>query len=166
MSHIMTAIFSDSKRAGQAVADLNEKGYTQDISVIAKNDDSMGAKTHDVKQDVADGAATGAATGATMGTVAGLLVGAASFVVPGIGLVVLGPLATILSGAAAGALTGGITGALVDWGISDEKAKDYEHRIQSGQVLVAVTSDPSKEPEIRQIFSNRGAMDITAMHHD
>ena len=165
MSHLMTAIFSDSKKAGEAIGELKTKGYTNDISVIAKDTKDKELASHQVKQDVSDGAAAGAATGAAMGTVAGLLVGAASFVVPGVGLVVLGPLATILSGAAAGAVAGGITGTLVDWGIPDAKAKDYEHRIKNGEVLVAVSSDPSKESEIRHIFSAHQADDITQMHH-
>lgn len=157
MTRTYMAIFRDSKAAGSAVSELSNKGYTKDVSVVAKNTDNAEVQTHEVKQDVSDGTAVGAATGAALGAVGAILVGAASFVLPGLGLVVLGPLATILSGTAAGAITGGVVGALVDWGVPDEQAKDYEERIMRGEVLVAVTAGEDKEMEINQTFNKYGA---------
>lgn len=156
MTHTYIGLFSQSKAAGEAVADLKEKGYTKDISLVAK-DYKDDATTHQIKQDVKDGAGAGATAGAVMGAVTGLLVGAASFALPGVGFVVLGPLATTLAGAATGALTGGIVGTLVDMGIPDHEAKDYEHRIQNGEVLVAVTADEDKRAQIMDIYTRHGA---------
>ncbi len=149
MTRTYMAIFRDSKAAGEAVSELSNQGYTKDVSVVAKNANNTEVQTHEVKQDVSDGTALGA--------LGALLVGAASFVVPGVGLLVLGPLATVLSGTAAGAITGGVVGALVDWGVPDEQAKDYEERIMRGEVLVAVTAGEDKEMQVNQTFNKYGA---------
>lgn len=159
-NNMVVGIFSDSKRAGDAIGELKAKGYTKDISVISKDVNDQGTASHQVKQDLTDGAAAGAGTGAVMGALAGLLAGAAAFAVPGIGWVVLGPLATSLTGAAAGALTGGMVGTLVDWGIPDEKAKDYERRINSGEVLVTVTADETRRTEAEHILRDKGASEV------
>lgn len=149
-------LFSDSKQAGEVVGDLKAQGYTDDISIVAKDVNTAGITSEDIKKDVSQGAMAGAATGAAIGALGALLVGAASFVLPGVGLVALGPLATLLTGTAAGAATGGLVGALVDWGIPEEKAKDYEQRINSGEVLVAVTSDKDDAAQIQSILQTRG----------
>ena len=152
-------LFSDSKLAGDVVGDLKAQGYTDDISVIAKDVNQAGLTSEDVKQDVSDGTAVGAAAGATLGAIGALLAGVASFAVPGVGFVVLGPLATLLAGTAGGAVAGSIVGALVDWGLPEEKAKDYEHRINSGEVLVAVTADEDDEQKVKSILAGHGAVD-------
>jgi uncharacterized membrane protein len=153
-------VFSDSERAGKAIGELKNAGFTNDISVVARDVNSPGLEDHDIKKNLADGAAAGATTGAVLGAIGAVLVGAASFVVPGVGFVVLGPLATLLAGTAAGAATGGIVGALVDLGIPDAKAKEYEHHVDSGDVLVAVTAESGKSEEVRSVLNSYGATDV------
>src|SRR5437879_5713335 len=46
-----------------------------------------------------------------------------SIAIPGLGVIIAGPLAAGLAGAGAGALTGGLVGAFVGWGIPEEHAK-------------------------------------------
>ena len=144
----IVGVFNDSKKAGDAVAELKNKGYTNDISVISKDVNGEGVKSEQVKDDVTDGAVAGAAVGGALAGLATLLAGAAALAIPGAGILILGPLGAALAGAA----TGGLVGALVDWGIPQEKAKEYEHRIKSGDVLVAVKTNKDKEQHVLDIF--------------
>lgn len=155
-------LFDDSKKAGEAIGDLKAKGYTNDISVIAKDVNDPKISSHQVKQEVGDGATAGAAIGGTMGVLAGILAGATSFLVPGVGLLVLGPLATTLAGAAAGAVTGGVVGALVDKGIPEERAKAYQDAVTSGQVLVSITTDEQRAIEAQDILKSHGVIEAMA----
>lgn len=160
--HTMSTIiglFKDSKMAGAAVGELKNQGYTDHISVVGKDVNKMGVEGTDVKQDLTDGAVTGATTGAVLGALGALLVGAASFVLPGVGLIAMGPLATLLAGTAGGAVAGGVTGALVDWGIPEEKAKEFEHKLESGEVLVAVTADEGAVEKVQQVMMSNQADD-------
>jgi hypothetical protein len=59
-------------------------------------------------------------------------------VLPGVGLVVAGPLAAALAGAGAGGLTGGLAGALIGWGIPEERANLYESGIREGGTVLGV----------------------------
>jgi hypothetical protein len=57
---------------------------------------------------------------------------------PGLGLVVAGPIAAGLAGAGAGGLTGGVLGALVGAGIPEDRAKEYESGIKDGGIVMGV----------------------------
>jgi hypothetical protein len=59
-------------------------------------------------------------------------------VIPGLGLVVAGPLAAALAGGGAGAAGGGLIGALVGWNIPEERVKHYETGIKQGGILMGV----------------------------
>jgi hypothetical protein len=56
------------------------------------------------------GGAIGVTAGATLATVAAI---GTSIAIPGLGVVIAGPIAAALAGAGAGGLTGGIIGALI-----------------------------------------------------
>ncbi len=161
MNHHIVGLFSESKGAGEAISELKEKGYTKDISLITKDYASEHPRVRDIKKDITSGSDAGAVSGAAMGGVAAgitsLFVGAVSFVIPGAGLIVLGPLATTLTGIVAGALTGQVVGALVDAGFPKEKAKMYEHQLKSGDTLVSVTTDDEKSMIVQQILTVHGA---------
>ncbi|MBI1862619.1 general stress protein [Candidatus Microgenomates bacterium] len=153
MSKIVIGVFKDSQKAGDAVSELKDKGYTKDISVLSR-DNKADVKSTDVKQDVADTAAVGAGVGAVAGAI---LAGLSAVALPGLGLLVGGPLAALLTGGAAGALTGGLVGSLVDLGIPEDVARDYEARINRGEVAVGVDADGDKLPQVQQILDTHGA---------
>ena len=58
--------------------------------------------------------------------------------IPGLGLVIAGPLAAAIAGAGAGGAAGGLVGALVGWGIPEERVKRYEAGIKQGGILMGV----------------------------
>jgi hypothetical protein len=59
--------------------------------------------------------------------------------IPGLGLVIAGPIAAAVAGAGAGAAGGGLIGALIGWGLPEERVKSYEAGIRDGGILLGVT---------------------------
>jgi uncharacterized membrane protein len=156
MSDIVLALFPDSEKAGAAVAELKQQGYTKDISVLGR-DEKADVKSTDVKQDVKDTAAIGAGIGAVAGA---LWAGFSAVALPGIGLLVGGPLAALLTGGAAGAVAGGLVGALVDLGVPEDVARDYESRLNRGEVAVGVDADGDRLARVEQILKSHGAEQV------
>lgn len=162
MSTIIAGLFSDSKKAGEAVSRLKEKGYTDNVSIVAKGVDGQ-ISTEEIKgSSGAAGALAGAAVGGPVGALVGLIAGAVSVAIPGAMLLVAGPLAVTwgVTGAALGALSGGLVGALVDAGFSEEKAKIFEDHIMRGEVLVAVTGDDDRTDAMADIMHELEATEV------
>ena len=106
-----------------------------------------------------EGAGTGSAIGGTLGAViAGIAAIGTSVLLPGLGLVVAGPLLAALAGAGAGGLTGGLIGALVGSGIPEEHAKAYEEGINNGGMVVGVTPRNAEDADYfeSEFRNNRG----------
>jgi hypothetical protein len=53
---------------------------------------------------------------------------------------------------------------LVDWGIPDEQAREYEDRITRGEVLVAVTADEDRKIAAKGILEKYGANTVYTSH--
>jgi hypothetical protein len=130
---MLTGMFTDRRSTENAYNSMHERGYTQDdINLV------MSKETHDKyfsdnmdETELGNNAAAGSALGATLGAIAGIVAAIGpSIIIPGLGLVVAGPLASGLAGAGAGGLTGRIIGALAGWGIPKERAKLYESGIK------------------------------------
>lgn len=151
---MMTGMFKDRESAEKAYKSLDTRGYKKDdINVI------MSDKTRDThfKGDTvetelgnkaAEGAGVGSAVGGTVGAVLGALLAiGTSVLIPGLGLVIAGPLAAALVGAGAGGATGGIVGALIGSGIPEEQAKLYESGIKEGGIVMGVS--PRSEEDAR-----------------
>jgi hypothetical protein len=150
-ANFLTASFSDVESAERAYNKLRDRGYTDDEISVIMSEDSM--KKHfgdkdkrDKNKDksefgnkAAEGAGVGGGIGSVIGAAAGIIVAlGTSVVIPGLGVVVAGPLAAGLAGAGAGGLAGGIVGALVGAGIPKERAERYEKGIKEGNIVIAV----------------------------
>lgn len=140
---VTTELFKDKESAEKAYQDALDDGYSpKDINVIMSEDSHK--KYYDsvlVKEEskAPQGAGVGGATGAAIGgLVAAIAAIGTSLVIPGLGLVVAGPLVAGLAGAGAGGITGGLIGALIGWGIPEDKAKIYESGIKSGGIVLGV----------------------------
>lgn len=91
------------------------------------------------------GGAIGTAVGATLAAVAAI---GTSLAIPGLGLIVAGPIAAALAGGGAGAVTGGLLGWLIGLGITESNAQAYEEALREGGVVLGVhprTSDDATE---------------------
>jgi hypothetical protein len=140
---ITTELFKDKESAEKAYNDALNHGYTpQDINVLMSEDSRRkyyGSVLVKEESKAPQGLGVGGATGAAIGgIVAAIAAIGTSLVIPGLGLVVAGPLAAGLAGAGAGGITGGLIGALIGWGIPEDKAKIYESGIKSGGIVLGV----------------------------
>src|SRR5258708_3068976 len=77
------------------------------------------------------GGAIGTAIGATL---AAILAMGTTLVVPGLFIVIAGPLAAALAGGGAGAVAGGLIGALVGLGIPEPSARAHQEALHEGRV--------------------------------
>jgi hypothetical protein len=95
------------------------------------------------------GAGVGSAIGGAVGALAAVLasVGTA-LVLPGVGLVVAGPIAAALAGGGAGAATGGLIGALVGRGMPADRLKYYEAGVKSGAILLGVKARSAADADV------------------
>ncbi|CAN5899162.1 hypothetical protein BH11PSE12_BH11PSE12_34080 [soil metagenome] len=143
---IVTGLFRDRDSAESAYQNLSERGYGKnDINVVMSDDtrkryfsDSHGQQT-ELGNKAAEGAGVGGAIGGTLGAIAAAIAAVGTtLAIPGLGLVIAGPLAAAVAGAGAGGVTGGLVGALVGWGIPEERLKHYETGIKQGGILMGV----------------------------
>ena len=142
---LVTGLFPDRDSAERGYDALTERGYTRDDVNVVMSDDTRkryfvadGAKT-ELGNKAAEGAGVGGAIGGTVGAIAAAVAAiGTTLVLPGLGLVVAGPLAAAFAGAGAGAASGGIIGALVGWNIPEERVKHYDEGIRKGGILLGV----------------------------
>lgn len=169
MDHTVVSLFKDSKNAGEAIADLNQMGFTKNISVVSKEYDEgvLDTSTHTIKgNDQGDAVADGAVLGSLIGAITAIFAGVSALVLPAAGVLVVGPLAALLISAGAGAAIGGIVGALVEMGVPEERAKVYEEAVNAGETLVSVTIPHDRENEVSQTLENHGAREIYFLHEE
>jgi hypothetical protein len=142
---MLTGMFRDRESTENAYNTLHERGYTKDDINLVMSDETR--KKHfsgDIKETeigtkAAEGAGKGSAIGGAVGAIAGVVAAlGTSLVIPGLGLIVAGPIAAGLAGAGAGGITGGIIGALVGHGIPEERARLYESGVKKGNIVMGV----------------------------
>ena len=149
---LVLASYSNVRDAEAAVRALIDASFgADDISIIARDEGRAQQVADDTGADVGKGAGIGALTGGVLGALAGLLVGATALTIPGIGIVIAGPLAAILGGAGIGAVGGGLIGALTAAGVSEDEARYYHDRLEAGDVVVAVAAG-DREVRARDIL--------------
>ena len=162
---VVVQSFAHEADAEAALRALREAGFSPDaVSVMARDAGRAREVADDTGADTATGAGIGAATGAGLGALGGLLVGATAVGIPGLGILVAGPLAAVLGGAGIGGVTGGLAGALAALGVSDDDAKRYEERVEAGEILIAVAAG-DREREAREILhgGSSGRAGMTAV---
>lgn len=145
---MLTGLFSDRESTDRAYSSLRDRGYTdEEINLMMSDqtrdtwfkDDDAAAET-ELGSKALEGAGAGSAIGGTLGAIIGGIAAIGTNVLlPGLGLVVAGPLAAALAGAGAGGLTGGLVGALIGSGIPEERAVVYEEGVRNGGAVVGVT---------------------------
>ena len=152
---MVTGLFADRASAERAYHTASSRGYGKDDVNLLMSDDTR--KRHfsgdtsaqtELGTKAAEGAGVGGAIGGTVGAILGAIAAVGtSIAIPGLGLVIAGPLAAGLAGAGAGALTGGLVGALVGWGIPEEHAKRYEAGIKSGGIVMGLRPRSDEDAE-------------------
>lgn len=145
---LVTGLFRDRDSAEAAYNAASARGYSKDdVNLVMSdetrtrhfaNDNGVAVET-ELGNKAAEGAGIGGAIGGTLGAiVAAVAAVGTTLALPGIGLVVAGPLAAAVAGAGAGAAGGGVIGALIGWNIPEERVKHYEKGIQEGGILMGM----------------------------
>jgi hypothetical protein len=145
-SGMVTGLFRDRDSAEQAYGSLTERGYGQDDVNLVMSDETRKAhfavddRETELGSKALEGAATGAGIGGAVGaTLAAIAAVGTTLALPGLGLLIAGPIAAALAGAGAGGATGGLIGALIGSGIPEERVKKYEEGIKNGGIMMGVT---------------------------
>ena len=145
-SKMVTGLFKDSESVELAYEVISQRDYgTGDINVVM-SDDTRRRYFSDERQintelgrKVAEGGELGGPTGGRIGMIIPAIIAVGVVALPGLGLILAGPVAVALAAAGAAGLTFGLIGALSDWGIPEERAKQYETGIHDGGILLGVT---------------------------
>lgn len=152
-SKMVTGMFRDRESAERAYNSLEDKGYTKDEINVIMSDDTR-KKYFNEEDDTElgskawEGAGAGSAIGGTVGAVAGIIAAiGTNLVLPGLGLVIAGPIAAGLAGAGAGGITGGLIGALIGSGIPEEHAALYEKGVKDGHIVMGVKPRTDEEAD-------------------
>lgn len=165
----ITGAFTNRNDAEHAYDSLISRGYTSDEITVIMSDETK--KTHfedsDHESDLGNKSLEKAGVGSAIGGTAGAIIGAVAAIgtvvaLPGLGLVVAGPLLAALTGAGAGGLTGGIIGALIGSGIPKEHAEHYENRIKEGGIIIGVT--PKSIPDRNSITTEWRSFQVKQLH--
>jgi len=163
----VTGLYTTPEAANRAYEGLTTKhGYqATDINVVMSEDtrrrhfgdvEPGSELSHGTK--AAEGLGKGAAIGGGIGAaLAAVFAVGSSLVIPGIGLVVAGPIAAALAGAGAGAATGGVIGALVGAGIPEDRVRDYERGIKDGGIVIGTKyRDADHARELERDYTSYG----------
>ena len=146
---------------------MRDRGYSdEDINVIMsdKTRDKYYAENPDseVGNNALEGAGVGSIVGGTLGAlIGGIAAIGTNVIIPGLSLVVAGPIVAALAGAGAGGATGGLAGALIGWGIPEDRATLYETGIREGGTVLGVKP---RDAEDADYFENEWRTNYRGEH--
>ena len=170
-SGYVTGLYSTPESAGRAYEGLTTKhGYRADDINVLMSEDTRKRHFGDVKPGTEFSGGTKAAEGLGKGAAIGGGIGAAlaaifavgsSVVIPGLGLVVAGPIAAALAGAGAGGATGGLIGALIGAGIPEDRAREYERGIRDGGIVIGTKyRDADHARQLEKDYTTYGGTNV------
>jgi hypothetical protein len=157
-------IFKDEETARFGFDALRAKGFREtDISILHPENPGTKDFAHEKHTKAPEGAVATASLLGVIGAGLGYLVGAGSFIVPGLEQVATaGPVVAALSGLGAGLAGGGILGAIGGATIPEYEAKRYQGRVRRGGILVSVHCDnPDWTKMAVNVLRSSGAVDIS-----
>jgi hypothetical protein len=169
--HYVTGLYRTPEEAGRAYEGLtSQHGYKSDDIDVLMSDETRQRHFGDAKpgeefkggtkaaEGLGAGSAIGAGTGAAL---AAIFAVGTSVAIPGLGLVVAGPIAAVLAGAGAGGAAGGIIGALIGAGIPEDRATEYERGIREGGIVVGTSArDEEHAANLERDFGSYGGTNV------
>lgn len=167
--NMLTGMFRDRKSTENAYNALQDKGYTKDEINLVMSEETRKRHFLEDNQDTeigtkaAEGAGKGSAIGGTVGAIVGVIAAiGTSLAIPGLGIVIAGPIAAGLAGAGAGGITGGIIGALAGSGMPEARAELYETGIEQGNIILGVY--PRNDADAKYFQENWHSNDGEEIH--
>ena len=113
---MLTGLFRDRDSAERAYQSISDRGYTRDDVNVVMSDEtrdkhftgSAAGRETELGNKAAEGAGIGGAIGGSLGAIAAAIAAVGTTIaLPGLGIVIAGPIAAAIAGAGAGAATGG-----------------------------------------------------------
>jgi hypothetical protein len=168
--YLVTAVFRDRADMERAFNRLEDRGYSRDeISVLMSNrirnkyyhtpeDDDENEAGSLATEGMGVGGAIGTAVGATIAALAAI---GTSLMLPGVGVVIAGPIAAALAGGGAGAVVGGGLGAAIGAAIPEDNSEAYREALRKGGVILGVHTANKKDANaIEKEFKNLNGEDV------
>ncbi len=166
---LVTGMYNSPEHAQRAYDDLTSRhGYKADEISVMMSDESRKRHFGDAKpgSELGSKAAEGAGKGGGIGMGIGAALGAllaigTSIAIPGLGIVVAGPIAAALAGAGAGGVTGGLIGAMVGAGIPKDRAVEYERGINDGGIVIGTHArDDNHAADLQRDYASWGGTNV------
>jgi uncharacterized membrane protein len=147
----VVALLEDPNEVQKAVEELLQSGFDRkEIGVISSE------TLRDTQATIA-----AASKGIALGGLAGMLLGAATLLIPGIGLTLVAGPALPLLGAAFGALAGGLIMGLTSRGVPEDDAHAYAEGLRRGGALITVVArNDGLAAKAAEVLKRHGAVDI------
>jgi hypothetical protein len=135
--------FSQEQEHSFNIEDKNNKTQNEINLIIPDNIRRKQFANRTNKSEIGNKAKEGAGAGAVIGGMVGTTVGivaavGTTLVLPGLGVVVSGPIIAGFAGAGAGAATGSLIGALVGYGIPEDRSKRYENIARNKNTIMSI----------------------------
>jgi hypothetical protein len=159
-SRFVTALFRTSDAAERAYRAATALGYKdEDINVVISDatrdrllaergvsHPNLSSNAAQTAQKPPKGADLGGPTGGALGTIAPVIAAVGTAVlIPG--LVFAGPIAIALTAAGAVGIAGGLIGALKDWGIPQDRVREYEAAVRGGSILLGLKARSAEDAQ-------------------
>lgn len=167
---LVTAVFRNQIDTENAFDAIRSLGYPETKIDVLMSDktrldwysDVKDGDKHDVGNLGLEGVGVGGAVGTGVGAALGAMVAIGTTIaLPGLGLIVAGPIAAALAGGGAGAVTGGLVGGLIGLGISEENANAYQEVLRKGGVVMGVEPRSSDDAStIQKVFRENNGENI------
>jgi hypothetical protein len=172
----VVGVFRDRIAAHRGYDALLNRGFSEsDVNVMMSEqtrdlfgNEPIGRKavvTSNGGSKAAEGVGIGGAVGTAVGgSIAALAAIGTSLVLPGLNLIVAGPLAAALAGGGAGAVAGGLLGGLVGLGVPEDSAEIYHNALRSGGTVLGVSvADDDLVSQVKQVLKDCGAEHVRSM---
>ena len=170
MTKTVVGLFESKGQAEKAVEELSSEGVDRkDVAIVTREepgdrgeqgDRRAEARAGDSERETMDvgepSLSEGLAWGGGLGGLAGLAAGAGAMALPGGPVPGAGPLAAGPTGTAAG----GVAGGLIDYGIPEERGREYEKKMEEGGILTVVHTSGDKADRVASILRRNGAQDV------
>jgi len=150
-------MMSEQTRSLYEVPVGHEHGTTAGTTAGEQRENNISGETK-ATEGMGIGGAVGTAIGGSIAAIAAI---GTSLLIPGLNLVVAGPLAAALAGGGAGAVAGGLLGGLVGLGITDDTAETYHKALREGSTVLGVTlREDDDRGQVKQLLKDCGAENI------
>ncbi|MBS1797687.1 MAG: hypothetical protein JSS81_27945 [Acidobacteria bacterium] len=150
---MLTGLFNDRESAENAYRSVRSRGYADnDVNLLMSDKTRDSWFSNDADSELGSKALEGTGVGSAIGGTLGAIIGGIAAIgtnvfLPGVGLIVAGPLVAALAGAGAGGLTGGLVGALIGSGIPEDRARLYDEGVRNGGVVMGVNPRSDEDAE-------------------